>query len=63
MAIKLNDNLLINAGKPIDTKYFSSTGTPYTSIANVISSIPASYRYTGLTVNVLGVEYWQLASA
>jgi len=58
MAIILNDNLKINAGKPVDSKYLTSTGTSYHSIAQVNNTIAISERYTGLTVNISGVEYW-----
>lgn len=58
MAINLNDNIRINAGKPIDTKYLSSGNTAYISNAAVNAAIPIPLRYTGLTVNIGGVEYW-----
>jgi hypothetical protein len=58
MAILLNDNLQINAGKPVDAKYLASTNQPYASVAAANSAIPQSYRYIGLKVNVNNVEYW-----
>jgi len=58
MAIILNDNLQINAGKPVDSKYLNATNTPYSAITEVNSAISVSYRYSGLTVNILGEEYW-----
>lgn len=58
MAISLNDNIKINAGKPIDVKYLRSDNTPYTSISEVNSSISAGERHIGLTVNINGTEYW-----
>ena len=58
MAIILNDNIKINAGKPIDAKYLSTGNTAYASIGITNATIPISERYTGLTVNVLGTEYW-----
>jgi trimeric autotransporter adhesin len=58
MAIILNDNLQINAGKPVDSKYLSSTNVPYTSVSAANTAIPQSYRYIGLKVNINNVEYW-----
>jgi len=58
MAIILNDNLKINAGKPIDSRYLTTGNTTYTSTGATNSAIPVPLRYTGLTVNVLGIEYW-----
>ena len=58
MAIILNDNIKINAGKPIDTRYLSTGNTVYVSTSAVNATIPISLRYTGLTANVGGIEYW-----
>jgi hypothetical protein len=58
MAIILNDNLKINAGKPIDSRYLTTGNTAYASTGATNSAIPIPLRYTGLTVNVLGTEYW-----
>jgi hypothetical protein len=58
MAIILNDNLQINAGKPIDSRYLTTGNTVYVSTGATNSAIPVPLRYTGLTVNVLGTEYW-----
>lgn len=44
--------------KPADAKYFLSGETPYNSVAEVNSEIPSGIRHQGLTVNILGVEYW-----
>ena len=57
MAIIINDNLAVNVGKPIDSKYLNIT-TPWTSLSAVWAGIPISYRYIGLTVNINGAEYW-----
>lgn len=57
MAIIYNDNLAINANKPVDNRYLYVT-RPWLSIAEVNATIPESYRYSGLTVNVQGNEYW-----
>lgn len=58
MAITLNDNIKINAGKPIDNKYLSPLNTAYSSISAVNTAIPIGERYLGLTVNINNVEYW-----
>jgi hypothetical protein len=58
MAIQLNDNLKINAGKPIDTRYLTTGNTTYLSTTDVNTAIPQPLRYTGLTVNILGTEFW-----
>ena len=58
MAIILNDNLQINAGKPIDSRYLTTGNTVYTSTGATNLAIPVPLRYTGLTVNILGTEYW-----
>ena len=57
MAIIINDNLAVNAGKPIDSKYLNIS-TPWISTGATNAGIPLSYRYTGLTVNINGEEYW-----
>ena len=57
MAIIVNDNLAVNTGKPVDSKYLNISA-PWASISAVNAAIPSSYRYTGLTVNILGVDYW-----
>ncbi|MFW6246733.1 MAG: hypothetical protein ACOC22_00960 [bacterium] len=58
MSIQLNDNLIINAGKPVDSKYLSLTNVPYTSTTEVNATIPIASRSLGLTVNIDNVEYW-----
>ena len=58
MSIILNDNLKINAGKPADSKYLNSSNQPYDSISAVTSGVTISERYSGLTVNIGGDEYW-----
>lgn len=62
MAIILNDNIKINAGKPSESKYLNSNNAPYVSVADVISAIPIATRYIGLTVLIesgsTNVEYW-----
>ena len=39
MAIIINDNIRVNAGKPVDAKYLSSGNTAYASIAAVNAAI------------------------
>ena len=56
MAILINDNYSLAATKPFDARYLNIT-TPWASVAAANAGIP-TYRYTGLTVNVAGVEYW-----
>jgi len=58
MAIILNDNIKINAGKPSESRYLSTGNTAYISVAQANLQLPIPIRYTGLTVNILGVEYW-----
>ena len=57
MAILLNDNIQIEAGKHVDNKY-----GPYNDLASVLTSIPSFKRARGLTVGVIegGLlkEYW-----
>jgi hypothetical protein len=57
MAIILNDNLKINVGKPVDSKYLNGL-VPYADTSEVLSVIPIAERYIGLTVNVDNEEYW-----
>lgn len=56
--IILNDNIRINAGKPVDAKYLSSGNTAYTSTGATNTAITVPERHIGLTVNIMGVEYW-----
>jgi len=58
MAIILNDNIKINAGKPNDVRYLTTGNTVYLSTDDTNTTIPVPERYTGLTVNILGEEYW-----
>jgi hypothetical protein len=57
MAIVLSDNIQTNAPKPSDSRYLNIT-VPYSSCTQVNSCLAAGVRYTGLTVNIAGVEYW-----
>jgi hypothetical protein len=58
MAIILNDNTKINAGKPSESRYLSTGNTAYVSTGATNIAIPVPLRYAGLTVNILGTEYW-----
>lgn len=68
MAIILNDNIKINAGKPSESKYLSSGNTAYSgstlsaALSAVTSAISISERHEGLTVLVTtggsNIEYW-----
>ena len=62
MAIILNDNIKINAGKPSESKYLNSSNIAYSSTTEASTAIPISERYLGLTVLVdtgtSNVEYW-----
>jgi hypothetical protein len=56
MAILINDNYSLQACKPFDARYLNIC-SPWTSVSAVNAAIP-TYRYTGLTVNIMGTEYW-----
>lgn len=60
---QFNENIKIAAPNPIDYKYMSTRTSagrqlPYSGTSEVISIIPEFERHTGLTVNILGEEYW-----
>lgn len=55
--INVNDNIKVNAGKPLDAKYLNGV-TPYVDVAAAIAAIPLAERSIGLTVNVNGDDYW-----
>ncbi len=57
MAINLNDNIAVLGAKPTDARYLDNL-TPYASVGAAEGALAANKRYTGLTVNVGGVEYW-----
>lgn len=57
MSKVLNDNLSIQAGKPIDSRYLDATNSPYANVGAVNSTIAVPYRHLGLTVRVGNVEY------
>jgi len=58
MSIIINDNLKINAGKPVEYRYLSATNAVYASTGATNTAIPITLRYVGLTVNINNVEYW-----
>ncbi len=62
MGIVLNDNIIVEAGKPSESKYLTTGNVAYASTAAVNSAIPISYRYIGLTVLIGIVEYWYINS-
>jgi hypothetical protein len=57
MSIPLSDNIQTNAPKPTDARYFNGT-SPWVDVTSVNTGINSSTRYTGLTVNIAGTEYW-----
>jgi hypothetical protein len=62
MAIILNDNIKINAGKPSESKYLTTGNTAYASVTSANALLPVPVRYNGLTVLVnsggTNIEYW-----
>jgi len=57
MAIIINDNYsLQRQNQAFDARYLDGT-TPWVNVGAAEAGIP-TYRYTGLTVNILGEEYW-----
>jgi hypothetical protein len=62
MAISLGDNIKLSLGLPNDARYFSTTtNKPWTSCSDVTTNLAGGaggVRYTGLTVNINGVEHW-----
>lgn len=63
MAIQYNENIKIAAPSPLDKRYLSErtlvgSPLPYSGVTEVNTAIISTERYTGLTVNIVGVEYW-----
>jgi len=63
MAIQYNENIKIAAPSPLDKRYLSErtllgSPLPYSGVTEVNTVIISTERYTGLTVNIGGVEYW-----
>lgn len=57
MAIVLSDNIQVNAPKPADSRYLNIL-VPYASVSAATTAIVTGVRFTGLTVNIQGNEYW-----
>jgi len=58
MAIGLGDNLGVTGPLPTDNRYYNtSNNKPWTSCSEVNLALTGE-RYTGLTVNINGAEYW-----
>ena len=53
----INNNSIIKANKPAESRYLNIS-IPWSSTSEVNNNILPAYRYTGLTVNVGGNEYW-----
>lgn len=62
MAISLGDNIKLALGLPNDARYYSTTtNKPWTGCTDVTTNLAGGaggVRYTGLTVNINGTEYW-----
>ncbi|MGC3945353.1 MAG: hypothetical protein QM762_12705 [Chryseolinea sp.] len=54
---RLNDNIRVEAGKPIDDRYLNGV-VPYANAAEACSLIVLSRRHPGLTVKIGNDEYW-----
>jgi len=57
MAIALADNIQTGAPKPTDSRYFNNQ-VAWTGVTEVNTNIGSGVRYSGLTVNINGEEYW-----
>ena len=62
MAISLGDNIKLALGLPNDARYYSTaTNKPWSGVTEVNARLTGGVgglRYTGLTVNINGEEYW-----
>jgi hypothetical protein len=62
MAINIGTGLQVNAGVPLDVKFFNESVQPYTATTEVTTTIPLAQRHIGLTVLVDDgsgpEEYW-----
>jgi len=62
MAISLGDNIKLGLGLPNDARYYNTTtNKPWTGVTEVNAALlggAGGVRYTGLTVNIGGTEYW-----
>lgn len=57
MSLQLPFGVRVLNPLPVEDKYLNN-GVPYTGTSQVNSLIASGVRYTGLTVNINGVEYW-----
>ena len=57
MSINLSDNIKVGQQLPVDSRYLDDR-LPWASTVAVTTGIPIALRFQGLTVNVLGIEYW-----
>ena len=60
MSIKLGDNIEITGPQPNDARYLN-VSVPWVDEDEVNAALlggVGGVRYTGLTVNILGTEYW-----
>ncbi len=60
---QFNANIKLVAPNPLDDRYLSTrtcagAQLPYSACTEVNTTIASIYRYTGLTVNIGGIEYW-----
>lgn len=62
MAINFPDNIKVNVGNPIDSRYLNNLNQPYVSTVAVTTAIVEAQRYVGLTVLIdvsgTNTEYW-----
>ncbi len=57
MAIEQADNVQTGAPKPTDSRYYNNL-SPWADVTAANAGVTAGVRYTGLTVNIVGTEYW-----
>lgn len=57
MSLQLPFGINVLSSTPVDAKYLNS-GVPYTSVAEVNTTLESGVRHIGLTVNINNVEYW-----
>ena len=58
MSLQLPFGVRVLNASPVENKYFSNAGTPYTSVSQANTQIASGVRHIGLTVNINNVEYW-----
>lgn len=57
-SIETQSGIKVLNNYPVDSKYYSNSKLPYSSVSEVMSQIIQPLRYQGLTVNINGIEYW-----